>query len=600
LFKTHIPLPADQVAGSELHREADAAPPGAAQTHGWRRERMAYALRSALRPHKLAWSLGLAALVILCALDRGYWAEVAQWREDQACNLWLGYTQSLLELPIGLISSVGAPNPNGMPLLAAVLSLLPNLWAISTALGLIQGLLVLRIAWLVAGPRLLFWLLALPALASVVLRATSVEFWNQWLLTSMNLAFFACWISYLRRPSPWPVVGFLWTILYAPAIYLAGAVNAFAYLVFAGAALWLRPLRWNPRRRPAPAVAALLLLVFALLVTWIPYLRESSNSVQAVPPLTAKGALERLQHALEALLEYPRWVVTHWFDATLDSYLQSSDRIIGRRMVKSVRRMEALVLCQAALSVAALLVAIGNWMRERPPGASFFRDGRLPGRTIIGCLTFPLVSIVVSPLLGGPDWTSGDRSDQQVQFLPFLLFAWFALPFVLTLPMKLGWAMRGVTCALLLAFCGVSVRDGLATVDAHLQYRGNALTLADVPLAQQRAAVEFIARDWMATSPGDTKIPVAYQHGQDWVTKFGEKLKRWYPAPMTVGRALDFELKRVYGLSNTQEGVQARTIKGARYVVTYAFRRAPRVRGAVARHAQIGRLRVSIFSTPPR
>src|SRR3990172_3844583 len=63
----------------------------------------------------------------LIIFDRVGWASVAQWREDQATNLWLGYTRGPLDLPVGLISSYDIPNPNGLPLLAIALSRLPGL-----------------------------------------------------------------------------------------------------------------------------------------------------------------------------------------------------------------------------------------------------------------------------------------------------------------------------------------------------------------------------------------------------------------------------------------------------------------------------------------
>jgi len=56
---------------------------------------------------------------------------------------------------------------------------------------------------------------------------------------------------------------------------------------------------------------------------------------------------------------------------------------------------------------------------------------------------------------------------------------------------------------------------------------------------------------------------------------------------------LDFELLRVYGLRNTQEGILHRSPAAARYVVSYAFLERPRVDG-VTRELVFGRLRVSI------
>ena len=52
--------------------------------------------------------------------------DVSQWREDQATQLWLGYTFKLSDLPIGLISSQEIPNPNGNIVLAKFIGFFPK------------------------------------------------------------------------------------------------------------------------------------------------------------------------------------------------------------------------------------------------------------------------------------------------------------------------------------------------------------------------------------------------------------------------------------------------------------------------------------------
>jgi hypothetical protein len=540
------------------------------------------------------WALFLAGLVILVAFDRGYWAEVAQWREDQACNLWLGYSRNPLTLPLGLISSVGTPNPNGMPLLAVALSQLPNLWAISTALGLLQGVLVVWVCWLIAGPRPLFLLLALPALSSVVLRATSVDFWNQWILTSVNLAFFGLWIAFLRRQSPWAIVGCIALMLYAPAMYLAGLVNAVLYLVFVLAALWMRPPELSSKDHAAPALVALALVGLAIVLTWAPFAKVMDGMPLPGSSMTVEIAQHRLLQSLESALGFPRWSVTHWYHHTELSFLQSSHAIMGSSAKRMLRWSTLLLLVQASLALLALLVALAGRLRTQRPFAKFFatRD-QFIGRSIMAGLVLVMLAVVLSPLLGGPAWTTDDRPDQQVQFLPFLLFAWFALPYVVKLPTKIGWALRGSTLLVALCFCVLSLRGGWQIVLSHLNYRGSSLTDADVPLQHRRQAVAFIAHDWLTIS-ADRKIPVSYQLGQEWVDEFGKQLDPWYPAPMTVGRAFDFELSRVYGLTNTQEGLHTRSSRSVRYLVSYAFARLPYMPGASVTHHDFGRIRVTI------
>src|ERR1044071_5452896 len=121
---------------------------------------------------------------ILFLVDRYYWSQLPPWREDASTNIWLGFTRGIGSIPVGLISSRKLPNPNGMPLLAVFLSALPNLLTVSFFLGAAQILCIVFVGWKVSAKNWQYFLLAtIPSLSSVVLRAISVEFWNQYTIT---------------------------------------------------------------------------------------------------------------------------------------------------------------------------------------------------------------------------------------------------------------------------------------------------------------------------------------------------------------------------------------------------------------------------------
>jgi hypothetical protein len=83
-------------------------------------------------------------------------------------------------------------------------------------------------------------------------------------------------------------------------------------------------------------------------------------------------------------------------------------------------------------------------------------------------------------------------------------------------------------------------------------------------------------------------------HIWGWIPEFGQQMEQWYPAPMTLGRSMDYDLLRRYGLWNAQEGIQFRSFGTGRYLVTYAFEPAPAFPGVSLRHFMFGRLRVSV------
>jgi hypothetical protein len=210
---------------------------------------------------------------------------------------------------------------------------------------------------------------------------------------------------------------------------------------------------------------------------------------------------------------------------------------------------------------------------------------------------FVFLSFTLSPILGGVIWAHGQRQDQAVQFLPRVLMIWFLVPLVLELPPAFKKLAVVATCVIAIAYASLSMLVGASIVNDNLHYQGQVLA-ADVPLVDKLRVVRFVAEDWRARST-DPRVPVDYDLGGkrwDYVTSFGREYLKWYPAPYTLGRALDFTLLREYGLANAQEGVQLRSLETGRYLITYSFKKKSRgTAGAPMREFEFGRLRVSIL-----
>jgi hypothetical protein len=209
--------------------------------------------------------------------------------------------------------------------------------------------------------------------------------------------------------------------------------------------------------------------------------------------------------------------------------------------------------------------------------------------------SFIVLSYAFSAWLGGADWLHDQRPDQTVQFLPMSLLFIFLLPISITRNGKVEELIKSISNLLLGVFVTVNLLCGFMIIRDHLQYRGSILTEADVPLVNKMQVVDFIASDWKNHSSSNV-IPVDYDlEGRwGWIPKFGLKLEKWYPAPMTQGRSFDYELLRRYGLTNQQEGIQLRTFGNGRYLVTYAFEAPPQIEDGKITNYIFGRLRVSV------
>jgi hypothetical protein len=534
-------------------------------------------------------------LLAASLVDRLEWARLSQWREDQATNLWLGLTRGALELPVGLISSVGIPNPNGMPLLGIPLARLPGLLAVSWTLGAIQAALVLALCFSLSLGFLERVAIAIVLLSSVLLRATSVEFWNNWILASVNLAFAISVVRYLRRPTAaWLPV---WTFLamFAPSLYLAGLVNC---LVFAGVGTSLLIVH-RPSSSPATwrvaAAASLAIALASSWITWLPYLREVG--AVGIAAATSVGFPGRILGGLASVVLSPLWWPIHWVNPSWFGILQSNREILSPFAVAALWATDGLLAFQFAIFLAAGATLAWRWCIARRAEGPRAWPPLGPGlEQLVWIGGIAALAHVVSPLLGGPAWARGERMEMAIQWFPLLAAAWFGLALALPSSWRAGRAARKATLGVAVLFAVASLTLGQAVRDSYLSYRGPVLVPADVSLADKMAVVDAIAADWTRMGTG-SRIPVDYALGGGvwaWVPAYGRGMERWYPAPMTLGRAFDFELLRRHGLSNDQEG-RARSPPGAgRYVVSYSSRTPPVVEGRHVLHLPIGRLRLTI------
>ncbi len=526
-----------------------------------------------IQRHKFIVIGGFLLFVSFFLVDRYYWAQISQWREDQSTNLWLGYTREIHNIPVGLISSRKIPNPNGMPLLGKLLSVLPNLLAVSFFLGAAQVLLILLLGWKAYSGKWQYFLMAtLPALSSIPLRATSVEFWNQYTMTLLNILFIFWAVRYLENASLWNLPPIAFLMLFAPSIYLAGIVNALAMAILTIGLLIYRRPNWSGVW--GVALVILLLVVSSLFQTWLPYFRSISlGQILAYNEKAASSVVVPLNFA-----QADRRILAPLTQFLLDL----ADKVYG---------LEILFACFLFLSL--FLAALFKGLSSR--NVESHRNSTIKGIVTLSGL-FIILSYIFSVWLGGPNWFRNERSDQVVQFLPLFLLFIFLLPFTMVQDQREE-RIVGALCNLLAGiFVIVNLLCGWMIIRDHLQYRGNILTEADIPLVEKMQAVSFIAKDWKSHS-NSTIIPVDYDLGGgrwDWVPEFGKKLTKWYPAVMTQGRSFDYELLRRYGLMNQQEGTQLRIFGNGRYLVTYAFEDPPIVTDGQITHYSFGRLRVSI------
>ena len=190
----------------------------------------------------------MAATLAVAALARWNLADLADWGIDESANLWMGTL--LLDgggTGLGLVSSRGVPNLAGAPLLAAPLSLLPDLLAVSRGLSLLH---LLALACL--GVALVGRTAALPIAAAALVfhpaaLLASLSLWNQYL----SLPLLACALALLlvvagEAAAPVAraaaIVGLGALLVLGAAVHLAGFADLAVLVALLFAVLVARPL----------------------------------------------------------------------------------------------------------------------------------------------------------------------------------------------------------------------------------------------------------------------------------------------------------------------------------------------------------------------
>lgn len=513
----------------------------------------------------------------LVVFDRISWASISQWREDQAASIWIGYVQPILQIPVGLINSQGLPNPNGMILLGFFLSRLPGLLAISSFLGICQALLLTWFCWSWFGKTKLFLLTSAVLLSSVVLRAISIEFWNQWILLYLNILFFIILAGYIQRPSLTKFPFLILVILLAPSLYLGGIANALSFLILFSSLFFITRSRLDTRKLLPTLLFSALVIGIMLAITWIPYLRAlKASEWTTILPASSSQILRQIGIPLITLVGFIGWSIT-WVLRLIPSVMFFNGNMLPASAGILVNIHHFILEYLTFISFIALgFASLSSYRKNKNFKEVFLPNAQVQGKLIYLSYAFILCSFMLTPLLKGPFWINGERMDMTLQFLPFFFIIWFVTPAVVQLPPLFHTSIQRISEALGVVFVIVNIALGWMTVESVRNYRGNVLTQSDVPLFQKLEVIQKVVEDWTSKS-GSKAVPIYYDFNAvippERKNDYGIELNPWYATPYTLGRAFDYELLRNYQLRNSQEGLPTsnRIKENAVYIIHYSF-----------------------------
>ena len=553
--------------------------------------------------HKSVRHLIFTLFAALVIWDRYSIAGIAQWGVDQGSHLWLG-SLLLKNYPrVGLASSYSVFNPNGFPLLCWFLSFLPTLRSISVSIGVLQALVMWLLADRLLDDRYTRWTFVLVAIASPAMKGISVELNQLWIFASLTpLCALFLFAVITRRAGFWVQFTFWFLLILCPAIYFSGVILPIVFgLIVLFCAFAPKVIGAGTNRSflfsqlisaHSVLAAGCALCVFCAL-TWLPYFTVVNFT--DLTGLAEPDYWMRLKMGYEAILMAP--VYLYEFTDFLWGPNLSDPAILGASLMGLVTvlswqlKVQYFSLCGVVILLGVDIIFRAKVIRRKLAPKAVFG-------LALGLL--PLWAAVASAWVGGPLFHKGERGNIAIQFTPFFLVLIFpAYEMLLGELPRLALFLRPLSRVNAGVFFCLSMIATPWLAVQHLNYRGDHLIGADVPLTFKEQAIAFIANDWVVNGRGSSVVPVDYDLAGEWlwIPEWGAKNAVVHGAVYTFGRPYDWQFLRAYGWTNYQEGAVNRAVGTGRYVISYLHEPNRMPLDKIGSVHEFGRLRVTVLQS---
>ena len=519
---------------------------------------------------------------------RYQWTIVSQFREDQSTNLWLAYKYNILETPVGLLSSKMIPQPNGVIVFGKILTIFNSALSSTLFYSLLQVVLFYFLVKEITNrPELQKFFFSLLSL-SMLMGSSSVEFWNQWTLIQINTLFFIFFFKYLNSPSTNLLLVNVCIAIIPPTIYLAGIANTIIFFTMIFSAFYFVGKNKSDHSTKYYILSSIAWLVTIIFIVWIPYLR--SLGIERILSVSNLSNFERIRSSAGSFIRLPVIYFRFWTDNDSFRILQIDNRINSNLLLKTY---EIFITYHRLILLLFMLLLVYTFLaliRSR----KLITDKKLSIKWLY-INFFIMSSVILSPFLGGPNFSKFQRMDTFVQYYPFFLIIWFLLPFLLISKNNKTIAIQNLFKTIGAIFIGINVFLTFLVVDEALNYNGNILTESDVPLKNKIEVTNFIASQVDINSDKEVSISYFLNGNWGWIPEHSEVFSEWYPEyPFTIGRFFDYQLLNNHSIKNTLEGNNFRDYSESQFIVSYSFDKTEFLDDDLYKHYYIDRLRVSI------
>ncbi len=514
------------------------------------------------------------------------WSPFAYWGVDSATNLWLGYTKNINELPVGLISSQFIPNPNGMMIIGKILSNFNTLTQISSFLTLLNLLIIyIFLKNLFLKTNIDFYILFFFAGSSILISSTVVEFWNQWILLTINLAILSCLIGYINKEKNYYIYICIFLLPLPVFVYLGGLTNSivfgliFAFIVF---------------KYSKNDVLNIKNVIFASIVSLLIYWVVSFNSffenitLTRLTSLNSLSLIDRFKYLVNNILKLPDALLNTWVKKEKFVIFQLDDVILSSQTKALLDIFYQFHKLLPFIALTILLFGIYQGFKSKE---NYLDKKTLSSLIVI--LIYISSSLVLSPIYGGPDFLIiQEKANNLNQFYFFFIISWYLVAKTFRKYKNL-YLFEYLNRFIFVIFTILNLSLGLSIINDQKSFESNQKTLMEAPINNQIIVADFIATEWKKIS-NSNQLLIHYEvfvNDMGWFDKHTQAYEEYYkPSPYTEGRSIDYELLRRYDLENIY--IKGRSNKFD-FIVTNNFESEPYSEDKILSHRTIGKLRVS-------
>ena len=309
--------------------------------------------------------------------------DVSQWREDQATQLWLGYTFKLSDLPIGLISSQEIPNPNGNIVLAKFIGFFPKFINSLFVYILFQAFLLLFFVKSLKIKKVyLSYIVFCILVFNTYFLFSATELWSQYLMVSLNFLVLGYIFFKIDHSHSINVLNAINLVLLLPSVYLGGFLNAFSLLIIFSYLVIFHKLKIYLKLN----IFNVSVFLFLITYIWFPYFQNIEFSSLFLSSRNSESSLD-LSNIIKNLI----------FNNIDEPYIIQSDHQIFPQSLLMTRTL--IITLNFSFNIVflfCLCVLFINYIFKKPTKKISYKSKVL--------FLFYYSNILISPVIGGPNF----------------------------------------------------------------------------------------------------------------------------------------------------------------------------------------------------